>query len=160
MRIFKISGNFQQKGEWSNPDPSFEGRFLAEDDGYFIGYMNELRDTPYSKLRFIAGYYSEDEERGGICFYKFANDYGLVPLMYTFPIWAEFGQWAKLSLSTGEMSRQGKAKMAIEEVAYSNEIADAIRTEYAKLDKTVNLNSGIAIQFYCCKYLLENIVKR
>ena len=29
-RIFRISGNFKQFGEWSEPDPSFSGKIVVK----------------------------------------------------------------------------------------------------------------------------------
>ena len=157
MRIFEIEGNFEQHGRWSEPDPGFEGIFFVNDDGYLYGYMDEQYPTPYNARRFIAGYYSENQEIGGICFYKLSNTDGLAPLTYTFPIWAEFGEWAALSLFSGMMSRQGKAKCVVKEIECSPELVDKIQSEFDKVDTSVNFNGEILDQIACCKDLLENI---
>ena len=57
-KIFKISGNFTQHGEWSAPDPSFVGEIVVDDANTFCGYCDELYDSEMSalnKTRFLAG---------------------------------------------------------------------------------------------------------
>ena len=58
-KIFIISGNFMQYGEWSTPDPSFVGEIVVDDANTFYGYCDELYENRKSETRFLVGEYKQ-----------------------------------------------------------------------------------------------------
>jgi len=164
-RICTIEGNFSQDGRWANPDPSFEGEFLVDEEGRLYGYMKELRRTPYDPLRFIAGYCLRDGKDSLICcFFKFSNDLGLKPLMYdNFHTWKQSGAWAAVGMDDIGiiMIRQGEARIEIREASeydYSPQRVSDILTKFAKLDEIVNLNGLVFDELDLCKRGIEKYI--
>lgn len=90
MKCFKISGNFQQYGHWSHPDPGFIGHILVNDDGSLEGYMDEQYGS-YDSLRFVTGIFLEKEKK--LIFFKLGCSNRLAPLIYTFSNIDEEGAW-------------------------------------------------------------------
>ena len=107
-KIFSIEGNFTQEGEWSQPDPSFKGKIIVEDDGSFSGYCNELYGSISSdKTRYLFGHLAQDEhgEVTGIAFFKLSNDHIQAPLIYLVADLKtdRIALWGSLSLSFGTL---------------------------------------------------------
>ena len=111
-RMFKLTGNFQQFGEWSIPDPGFIGWVVVGDDGYFEGYMMELYPSVDS-LRFVAGVYLEKTNQ--LAYYKLIRSTNYAALLYCFKDVNNLGEWVSFQLN-GRASRGGDAKISIEEI--------------------------------------------
>ena len=145
-KIFKISGNFTQKGEWIKPDPSFTGKIVVDDANAFYGYCNEIYDShmpKVNKTRFLVGAFAPNGKDGklGIAFYKISNDLDQAPLMYVVPDLddTENGSWAVLYpfIIFAHFTQQGKAKITVEEVIYSKDKANRIKSRFEKLDRSI-----------------------
>ncbi len=159
-RIFSISGNFTQFGRWSEPDPSFSGKIVVNDEDEFYGFCDELYKSTMSDInrtRYLAGAFAENSRNGqrGIAFYKMSNDPVQAPLMYVIPDLEnpESGSWAALSVF-GHFEEQGKARVIIAEEAFSEEKENDIKTKYEALDKRINGNDELLEQINCCKALI------
>ena len=163
-RIFKISGNFVQYGEWSTPDPSFSGEIVVDDEkNEFYGYCDELYCddvTDINRSRFLAGAFAMNGKNGqqGIAFYKLSNDPLQSPLMYVIPDLTnpESGSWAALSIF-GYFQPQGKAKVIIEEEKFSKAIEESVKLRYDLLDTDINGNDELLEQIQCCKDIIINV---
>lgn len=148
MKVFKISGKFQQYDRWSELDADFIGYFAKEDGSdVFTGYMEEQYDSPSSPIRYIKGLYNE--EKNNIVFLKMTNDSELSPLVYTFPNLAQKGVWTGYSLFFGGFfpmgHADGYAKVTIEEVTENvAELAKKIEETYAQvLDVGLKINMDL-----------------
>lgn len=166
-KIFKISGNFFQYGEWAEPDPAFVGEIVLEDSGTFYGYCNELYDDnmpDLNKNRFIAGAITANarNHKLGIAFYKLSNDEVQLPLMYVVPDLEDStnGEWAILSNFSGYFQRVDRAKIQLEELIFSNPEAESerIRDRFEDLDRNINGNGQLIDQIQCCINILVNAV--
>jgi hypothetical protein len=98
-RCFKITGNFQQYGKWSSPDPGFIGYIVVDDMGVFEGYLEEQYSSDIDPLRFITGIYSEESKESiQLAYYKLASSSLCAPLLYDFRNILETGQWIAFGL--------------------------------------------------------------
>lgn len=122
-RIFRISGSFMQFGKWSKPNPSFSGKIIADEEGRFYGYCEELYDgaSDASRIQYIAGAFAENNHRRrqGIAFFKMSNDPSQDPLAYiTLDLEnPESGSWSELS-TLGRFLRRGRTRIVVEEEAF------------------------------------------
>lgn len=147
-KIFSIEGNFTQKGEWSQPDPSFKGKIIVEDDGSFSGYCNELYGSISSdKTRYLFGHLAQDEhgEVTGIAFFKLSNDHIQAPLIYLVADLKtdRIALWGSLSLSFGTLvtcAWHGEAAIIVKEESDSDEVRDSITKRLNKFDANINRN--------------------
>ncbi len=163
-RIFNISGNFMQFGKWSEPDPSFSGKIVVNEEDEFYGFCEELYSSNMSDknhIRYIAGAFAKNGRNGrqGIAFYKMSNDSKQAPLMYVTPDLTvpESGSWAALSFF-GYFQEQGKSRITVEEEAFSEDVENSIKAEYNTLDKGINGNDELLEQIQCCKDIIVNAV--
>ena len=108
--IYKITGDFEQKGEWVKP--GFEGYFVQDDTTTIKGYVIEQYECwGYSELRFIVGRY--DDKTGKLEFIKLSNESDLDTLIYVFKDIEKEGVWAWLSLMWTKFWIRGRAKVSI-----------------------------------------------
>ena len=161
-RIFKISGNFVQNGEWAKPDPSFTGKIVVDDNNEFYGYCDELYSSSMSeinRIRYLSGVFATNIESGqrGIAFYKMSNDRKQAPLMYVVPDLTdpEGGTWAALT-EFGYFLEMGKSKITVEEEPFSEEEEKNIKAKYDNLDENVNHNKDLLTedQIACTKSII------
>ena len=147
-KIFSIEGNFTQKGKWSQPDPSFKGKIIVEDDGSFSGYCDELYGSISShKTRYLFGHLAWDEHGKvtGIAFFKLSNDRNQVPLIYLVANLKtdRVALWGSLSLSFGTLvscAWHGEATINTEEEPDSDEVRDSVAKRLNEFDADVNRN--------------------
>lgn len=139
-RIFKISGNFKQGGEWAKPNPAFSGKIvLDEEKDQFRGYCEELycsSDQPEPvRFRILAGLFSEG--RSGIAFYKLSSDYTMFsPLIYVVPDLDDperASAWYAFDPFSGGFSPIEPARAAVEEETYSKDEEMRILNRYDEL---------------------------
>lgn len=159
-RIFIISGNFMQHGRWSEPDPSFVGKIVVDETDNFFGICEELYDCQrlgISRTRYLVGAFAPNGRNGrrGIAFYKMSNDPEQVALMYVVPDLTDpsCGSWAALSMF-GVFQAQGKARIMVEEEAFSEQEERRIATKYEALNRNLNSNEELIDQIDCCKNIL------
>lgn len=119
MKVFKISGKFQQHGRWSSLKDDFIGYFAKEEDSdVFTGYMEEQYNSSSNPIKYIKGLYIEKENQ--LVFLKMTNDSELSPLLYTFPNLNKNGSWSGYSSFFGGFFAigyaNGYAQVAIEEI--------------------------------------------
>ncbi len=112
-----------------------------------------------NKTRFLAGAFAPNGKDGktGIAFYKMSNDPIQAPLMYVVPNLdnVECGSWAALGLF-GYFEPQGKAKITVEEVVYSEDEENHIKSQFEKVDKSINGNDQLLEQVQCCIDILTH----
>ena len=148
-KIFKISGNFMMKnGEWKQPDPSFAGEIVVDDDNTFHGYCNELydADTPdLNKTRYLAGVIATNSETGkeGIAFFKLSNYIEQAPLLYI--ISGEEGVWGVIFPWRGDYFIVDEARVKIEEVTYDLKDEQRIKNKFNELDMSINLHDHLLL---------------
>ena len=159
-RIFNISGKFMQYGKWSEPDPSFSGKIVVNEEDEFYGFCEERYSSNMSddnRIRYIAGAFAENGRNGqrGIAFFKMSNDSKQAPLMYVTPdlMVPESGLWAALSIF-GYFQEQGRSRIVVEEETFSKEVEKSIKTKYDTLDKGINGNNELLEQIQCCKTII------
>lgn len=130
--IYKITGNFEQEGEWIRP--GFEGYFVQDDSMSIKGYMIEKYDLcGYSELRFIAGRY--DDKTQELEFVKFSNERDLDTLIYLFKNAREMGTWAVISLSFGYIFRCGRG--AVEVTPTSETTEEIVLSKFSGMNKNL-----------------------
>lgn len=97
MRVFEISGKFEQNKRWTKEDADFKGYFMKEDySDIFIGYIEELSETFYDSIRYIKGLYSKENDQ--LVFLKMTNERGIFPAVYAFPDLKQNGLWYGYSI--------------------------------------------------------------
>ena len=141
-KIFKISGSFMQDGKWSTPDPSFTGKIVVDDNDEFYGYCDELYESvedEINRTRYLVGAFATNAKKGsrGIAFYKLSNYAAQAPLMYVVPDLLDgSGTWAAFvyMFFTSQMVIQGKSKLSVVEIPYTEEEEKQIKEKYDELD--------------------------
>ena len=134
-RCFKISGNFQQGGEWSQPDPGFIGYILVDEYGVFEGYTEELYATSNDKFRLVAGVFVDDSK---LVFYKLIASSDFAPLMYVYKNGiSELGDW--VAFDSDGAHKGGSAKINLERIDDTPSIA----LETIAETKEAVLNDGV-----------------
>lgn len=127
-KIFKIKGNFEQNGEWSTPDPGFEGKIVVDDEGTLFGWCDELYEMPSEatkedKVRYLVGVYNKGDNQ--IKFYKLSNDRMQVPLLYEriFVDGEAVCDWSAASFEDSGVvfQKNGDAKIELEEINCIND---------------------------------------
>lgn len=146
--IFKISGNFLENGEWAQPDPSFTGEIVVDDDNTFHGYCNELYDgdTPdLNKTRYLAGVIATNSKTGkeGITFFKLSNYIEQAPLLYI--ISGEEGVWGVISPWKGDYFMVDEARVKIEEITYDLKDEQRIKNKFNELNMSINLHDQLLL---------------
>jgi hypothetical protein len=147
-KIFSIEGNFTQNGEWSQPDPSFKGKIIVEDDGSFSGYCDELYGSISSdKTRYLFGHLAQDQHGKvtGIAFFKLSNDRNQVPLTYLVADLKtdRVAYWGSLSLSFATLvtcAWHGQATINVKEESDSDEVRNSVAEHLDKFDANINRN--------------------
>ena len=169
-KVMRIFGNFKFRGEWSKPDPGFDGHIVVQDDGKFMGYHRELYGdvkgmesihTELNKLRLVVGYIAPNNKDGaeGIAFMKLSREDNQSPFMYVVPDLAEIGEWAAPGLA-GFFERKGAAKVSLEDVTDTDttEIKDTIaRLHEALLEADDEINISLLNQVDTCLELLQHV---
>ncbi len=141
-KIFRIIGNFEEQGKWSDTDPRFEGMIFSRDNCHFVGFCDEMH---CGGRCYLAGYFTKGKKEHdlGIEFFKMCNDPCVAPVKFLISDLGcyeneESGFWAWITYSGIEY--HGKAKVIVEDVAYSKELEEYIRTIFSKLNKNINGN--------------------
>ncbi len=166
-RIFSISGNFNQNGAWSTPDPSFSGKIVVSDDDKFYGYCEELYEETMSELnrtRYLVGVFAQNDSCAGkgISFYKLSNEGRQSPLMYVIPDSSDPEQkdatWAAFvkTLRGYQMVPMGHARINLTEEPFSVDEEKRIRGIYEDLDEDVGFNSPLIEQIGSCRDMIEH----
>lgn len=162
-KLYEITGRFYQDGKWSEPDPSFKGRIIVDENKEFIGYCDELYDSDQpeeNRKRFLIGVFANNARNNneGIAFYKLSNYKRQLPLMYVLPDLSDKknGSWAVLNLMLGMFLPVGVAEVVIEPLEYDEKTEKEIEEEYNHLDKEDIITAQLLEQVYCCKDILEN----
>ena len=166
-RIFSISGNFDQNGAWSTPDPSFSGKIVVDDNDNFYGYCEELYEETMSELnrtRYLVGVFAQNDSCAGkgISFYKLSNEERQSPLMYVIPDLSDPEQkdatWAAFTkiLRVYQMVPMGHARINLAEEPFSVGEEKRIRGIYEDLDEDVGLNSSLIEQIGSCRDMIEH----
>ena len=157
-RIFSISGNFMQRGKWAEPDPSFSGKIVVDENDEFYGFCEELYASTMSdinRIRYLAGAFANNGRDGkrGIAFYKMSNEPMQAPLLYVMPNLEvpKTGLWAKLHLLMGYFITQYDADITVKEEAFSAEEEANIKAKYDALDKSINGHGELLKQIQHCK---------
>lgn len=148
MRVFKITGKFQQNGRYSDLKEDFKGFFVMEANSQEIkGYMEEQYKSHYDPIRYIHGLYDETENK--LVYLKLTNERTLSPLLYAFPDLNKEGVWTSFSPMFGGFFAlgysDGLAKATIEEVTENvDEISQEVLETYEQV-QNVGLELNIAL---------------
>lgn len=149
-KIFKISGNYMQDGEWMEPNPAFVGEIVVDETGKFCGWCEELygrykdNDALISgRIRYLVGAIARESNGYSLLFFKLSNCKSLAPLLYEIhsDIHADC-YWAAMGFFGG-FAAQGNARVTLEELPYSEERADQIKLRFDNLDEEISENSAL-----------------
>lgn len=150
MRLFKISGKFEQDGEWSKKENDFIGYFVKRNERSDVieGYVEEQYETSYDKIRFIKGLYMEDMRQ--LVFLQMINDRILSPLLYAFTDIRKDGFWDMYRRFGGFFflrAYQGHARIEVKEITDEKEkdelVEQTIRTFEEKSSVTLGINRDL-----------------
>ncbi len=173
-RIYRLTGNFRQNGQWIKPNPSFSGEIVVNSEGMFYGWCRELyNDGPFN-TRYLTGYYGPNDYMGeGIAFYKL-NNLGLPKpsLFVVEDIYGDIpGHWSimKEEWTNIESSHYGhgilkrfvfedvdEATIALERIEYSKEAAALIKQRFEEVSHKVSHNDYLIGNEAYCKLLITN----
>ena len=170
-KIFLITGNFQQDGKWSEPNPSFSGLIAVDDNGYCRGWCDELyhsKQPSKNKVRYLYGFLAKNRDNGnlGIAFLKLSNYERQTPLHYAmYDLQDETrGEWASLQALSFEcvgFVRQGSAIVKIEEQEYANDAYEGILARFDELErKPDTINAGIIDLFNKARHDIAKAIAR
>ena len=164
-----VFGNFEQFGKWSEPDPSFDGYIIVDDDGKFVGYLDELYGpvadmeslcNSLNNLRFITGYIANNGKDGaeGICYLKLSQDINQSPLLYVIPNLDQEGEWGTMLGVFEYFNHLGCARVSLEKVAESDVINAKINNLHGLIrDGNSTMNNSLLDQSDVCLGILQNI---
>lgn len=160
MRVFKITGKFQENGRYSDLKEDFKGFFVMDSDSREIkGYMEEQYESPYDPMRYIYGLYDETKNR--LVYLKLTNEKYLSPLMYVFPDLNKEGVWSVFSLFGGFFASgyaHGLAKVTIEEITENvDELSQKVLETYEQVHNNELKLNDVLIQHGVEKYMYLNI---
>ena len=137
-KIFKISGNFEQNEEWT--EPGFIGEIAVDDNNRFFGYCAELYPCPKEgQERFLYGAFLDDtQNEHGIIFLKLSNWKRQPVLLYTIRDletqkdgeWKILDRWGEIA----NINRQGAAVVSIQEVEYDEARYKDIISRFNRID--------------------------
>ena len=153
-KIFKISGNFMQDGEWSKPDPAFIGKIAVNEDGKFCGYCkqlciegvsdknnNEVRNV--DKYRALVGAMAEEGDGYSLLFFKLSNEPWQAPLAYeVHDSSLADSVWSAKDPSGGFVA-QGNARAWLEELSYTEESETRIKEQFCEVDISIGANNEL-----------------
>ncbi len=160
MRVFKITGKFQQNGRYSDLKEDFKGFFVMEANSQEIkGYMEEQYKSHYDPMRYIYGLYDENENK--LVYLKLTNEKKLLPLLYAFPDLNKEGAWSAFSLS-GEFfvpgCAHGFAKATIEEITKNvDELSQKVLETYEQVHNDELKLNNLLIQYDVEQYMYLRI---
>lgn len=154
MKLFKISGKFEQNKQWSKRETDFIGYFVKrKEDDVIEGYIEEQFVTPYDKIRYIKGLYMED--LGQLIFLQMINLDYLSPLIYAFADTSKEGFWDGYGQYFGSFYKgnyEGHAKVEIQEVIDEEEkekhTKKVISIFEEKSSKATRINRDLMKQVY------------
>ncbi len=141
-RLFKISGNYEENGEWKKPDPFYAGKIVVENekDGQFYGFVEELCPKDSGKLkdrRYIVGRF-ENGTNGykSIQFYAISNNRRKEPRKVLIPDLAagSHGVWFVKPNSLSNFKPKGKASFTCEEGEYTRSKVTQVKKKYLEVD--------------------------
>ena len=153
-KIFKISGNFTQNGEWTKSNPAFTGEIVVNDSGKFYGWCEQFCIEETDDLQI--GGVSEDEETRyligalakecngySLLFFKLSNAPWQAPLSYEIhDASAADCVWAAKD-PCGGFVPQGNAMVSLEEVPYSKADAEQVRERFCDADISISENDAL-----------------
>lgn len=161
MKLFKISGKFEQNKQWSRRKSDFIGYFVKrEEDDVIEGYIEEQFVTSYDKIRYIKGLYMEDLSQ--LIFLKMINLDNLSPLVYAFADISTEGFWDGYGPYFGSFYKghyEGHAKVEIQEITDEKEKEEHTKKVISifeeKSSKATRINRELMKQVYVLIDLLK-----
>ena len=153
-KIFRISGNFTQNGEWAKPNPAFIGEIVVNEDGKFYGWCEQYCVEGVIDLQ-VGGVYEVDEFRYligalakecdgySLLFFKLSNAPWQAPLSYEIhDASAADCIWSAKDPSGGFVPR-GNAMVSLEEIPYSEAEVEYVKELFCDADISINVNDDL-----------------
>ena len=153
-KIFKISGNFTQNGEWTNPDPAFAGEIVVNETGKFYGWCDQYSTEGTNDLqaggvyeidetRYLIGALAKEGDGYSLLFFKLSNAPWQTPLLYEIhDVSATDCIWAAMDFD-GDFAPKGNAMVSLEEIPYSKADAEQVRERFYDADISINENDAL-----------------
>ena len=133
-KIFEISGNVRENGEWIQPEPSFRGEIALCDDGHIRGYCDEAHEAKEPR-RYIYGKFgkSKRSKKDGLVFFKLTKTDSVPTLLFVINDLDgnSDNEWAEMH-GLGYRPKD-EAKIVLEEIEYSQEKYDEIVAQFKEL---------------------------
>lgn len=151
MRVFKITGKFQQNGRYSDLKEDFKGFFVMEANSQEIkGYMEEQYKSRYDPIKCIHGLYDETENK--LVYLKLAKEKELSQLLYIFPNLNKEGVWTAFKPMYGGFfafgNADGLARATIEEITENvDEFSQKVLEKYEQVH-----NIGLELEIAVIQY--------
>ncbi len=153
-KIFKVSGNFTEDGEWAKQNPAFKGEIIVNETGKFYGWCEQLYiegsagnksglTGEISKVRCLVGALAEEEGGYSLLFFKLSNTPWQTPLLYEIHGASAADCIWSAKDPNGGFVPQGNASVLLEEVPYSEENADKIKKHFCDVDISVSPNDEL-----------------
>ena len=155
-KIFRISGNFTEYGEWTKYNPAFRGEIVVNEMGKFYGWCEQFcaegsarwnrEPVPvneFNKIRCLVGALAEEDGGYSLLFFKLSNTPWQTPLLYE--IHGESVAdctWSAEDPSGGFVS-QGNAMVLLEELPYSEDVTNKIKEHFCEVDISLNKNDEL-----------------
>ena len=153
-KIFRISGNYTENGEWAKCSPAFAGKIVVNEMGKFYGWCEQfctegsaghdcgpVNET--NKIRCLVGALAEEGEGYSLLFYKLPSMSLQTPLLYEIHSASAVDcVWSAEDPGGGFVSH-GNAEVVVEEIPYSENAAISIRERFCETDISLSKNDWL-----------------
>lgn len=156
-KIFSVTGNWEQNGQWAAPEIAFKGEIVIDDEGAVYGYCDEFETSSFNNHQCFIGIYGKGGPKDrSIELYKLSNDPHQAIISYDISdVQAQNGIWLMESGGSQTLIKQGNAKLELKEELYTEEKRASIGSEFKKL-RLGALVEGIA---FLNPHISDNIVE-
>lgn len=153
-KLFKISGNFTENGEWTIHNPAFAGEIAVDENGKFCGWCEQIyaegsnghydeKPCENNKTRCVVGALAEENHGYSLLFFKLSNDEWQTPLSYEIHTDSTADCVWSAKDPGGGFVAQGNAMVTLEEIHYSKSKASRIRNHFRKMYTSTIVNDTL-----------------
>lgn len=153
-KLFKISGNFTEGGDWIAPAFAFEGEIAVNHEGKFYGWceqafiegvssQEEAVQRDADKVRSLVGALAEEGDGYSLMFFKLSNDTWQTPLLYEFHSASAADSIWSAEDPGGGFVPWGNAQIYLTEIPYSDAAATHIKDRFGETDISISRNDTL-----------------
>lgn len=153
-KIFRISGNYTENGEWTKCSPAFEGKIVVNELGKFYGWCEQFcaegsagHDcgpvNEINKIRCLVGALAKEDGGYSLLFFKLSSTPWQTPLLYEIHSTSTADCVWSAEDPSGGFIPYGNAVVLLEELSYSEDDANKIKEHFCDIDISLNKNDEL-----------------